>query len=181
MADDGELIEQPNGVNRPTHLVDMHSRTGFSGSPVFVFEYPNRVWIQDRPVLELAKPGSGREERLKLFGIHCGQYSDWVKVRAVKKRAEPPLWQGIGDVIKEGDEIKLPGSMNTVVPSWRITEMLDHPDLERLRQNRDDVRRDEHDRMPRPESIPPASDEKPDLPKGFQLSAGTGSEKEATS
>jgi hypothetical protein len=77
MANDLELIEQRNGVSRPTHLVDMHSRTGFPGSPVFVFEYPTRVWTQDRPVLEFAKRGSeGREEHLKLFGIHCGQYHD---------------------------------------------------------------------------------------------------------
>jgi hypothetical protein len=33
-------ILQPNNVKRPTYLVDMHSRTGYSGSPVFVYRTP---------------------------------------------------------------------------------------------------------------------------------------------
>lgn len=40
LANDEEPLKQPNGNRRPSHLFDMHSRPGFSGSPVFAYRTP---------------------------------------------------------------------------------------------------------------------------------------------
>ena len=40
LARDDEPIEQPNGQKRPSHIFDMRSRPGFSGSPVFIYRTP---------------------------------------------------------------------------------------------------------------------------------------------
>jgi hypothetical protein len=40
LARDGEPIEQPNGIKRPSHIFDLRSRPGFSGSPVFLYRTP---------------------------------------------------------------------------------------------------------------------------------------------
>ena len=37
MPNESALIEQPTGYKGISYVVDMHSRTGFSGSPVFVY------------------------------------------------------------------------------------------------------------------------------------------------
>lgn len=56
-------LEQGNQKNRPTHLGDMRSRTGFSGSPVFVFQ-GRSSW-------------DGSQE-IGLFGVHSDQFSEIV-------------------------------------------------------------------------------------------------------
>jgi hypothetical protein len=40
VANDRSPVEQPNKMKRPSHLTDMRSRSGFSGSPVFVHRIP---------------------------------------------------------------------------------------------------------------------------------------------
>ena len=40
LAHDEEPVEHPKGIFRPYHLFDMHSRPGFSGSPVFAYRTP---------------------------------------------------------------------------------------------------------------------------------------------
>jgi hypothetical protein len=40
LAHDDEPIEQPHRIKRPSHIFDMRSRPGFSGSPVFVYRTP---------------------------------------------------------------------------------------------------------------------------------------------
>src|ERR1700730_10815269 len=41
LASDDAPIEQPNQQRRPSHIFDMRSRPGFSGSPVFVYRTPS--------------------------------------------------------------------------------------------------------------------------------------------
>ncbi len=40
VANENALIKQENRIERPCHVVDVRSRTGFSGSPVFVYRTP---------------------------------------------------------------------------------------------------------------------------------------------
>ena len=153
LADENAPIEQPNGNLRPSHLVDMRSRTGFSGSPVVLYRIPNNDLsdIPPRPPRHLPMPGSGTHARSKfiaLLGVHCGQYWDNVKVR--KKR--PTGHERDGDPIHEGDNLYIQGAMNIVVPAWRIKELLASESFEMARKRRDEELKDEAMHRAQPDS-----------------------------
>lgn len=129
VADENALIRQENGVERPCHIVDVRSRTGFSGSPVFVYRIPtndlshvsSRSWDID--------PTHNRF--LKLLGVHTAQFGEPLRVEV---SLSP---ERLGDPIKEGQTIDIPSSMATVVPGYRISELLEMPKLKAMREARD--------------------------------------------
>lgn len=153
LADEKAPIEQPNGNLRPSHLVDMRSRTGFSGSPVALYRIPDND-ISDIPARRprhLPMPGSGihaRSKFLALLGVHCGQYWDKVKVR----KKPPSRHDRDGDPIHEGDDLYIPGAMNIVVPAWRIRELLNLEVFQIARKRRDEELKDDAMRGAQPES-----------------------------
>jgi len=115
-------IVQPNGYNGPCYCVDMHSRTGYSGSPVFVYRTPGNT-------LEWALSGGPvalNKSLLALLGIHCGQFTEELPVRKKRKplSAEAPLSEKAYDEYIEG----LSG-MTCVIPAWRIRALLERPEL----------------------------------------------------
>jgi hypothetical protein len=147
-------IEQPNGILRSSHLVDMRSRTGFSGSPVVLYRIPDNDLsdIPPRPPRHLPMPGSGIHARSKfiaLLGVHCGQYWDKVKV----SKNAPGRHDRVGDPIAEGDDLYIPGAMNIVVPAWSIRELLNTEVFAMARKRRDEQLSDEAMRRAQPESV----------------------------
>jgi hypothetical protein len=154
LADEKAPIEQPNGNMRPSHLVDMRSRTGFSGSPVALYRIPNNDLSDiapSRPPRHLPMPGSGihaRSKFLALLGVHCGQYWDKVKV---SKKLPGRRDRDVGP-INEGDDLYIPGAMNIVVPAWRIRELLDLEVFEMARKRRDEELKDDAMRRAQTES-----------------------------
>ncbi|UXT93299.1 serine protease [Agrobacterium pusense] len=74
-ANENELNTQGNGNKRPSHIGDMRSRPGFSGSPVFTF--PQSDDYND-------------SSRATLFGIHSAQFREDITVRTPDK--EFPAW-----------------------------------------------------------------------------------------
>ena len=114
-ADDNYLMKQGNDAERPCHLGDMRSRTGFSGSPVIGY-------------LELSALDSHVNYRNRLFGIHSAQHRERIELFGV-------------DNYKNAE---IPSSMTRIVPAWIILELLDHASLiaerkERQRRNIADV------------------------------------------
>ncbi|UQV43469.1 hypothetical protein KIV45_16000 [Janthinobacterium lividum] len=99
-----------NNSGKPVHYycLDMHSRTGFSGSPVFAYRTPgadlNDAFSQN---LRMRPPV------LRLLGIHCGQFPEdmWLK----------------GD--NPDDETSRPivgySGMTFALPAWKIQELLE--------------------------------------------------------
>jgi hypothetical protein len=68
---------------------------------------------------------------LMLLGIHAGQYHDTVKFfKDDSKKAE------IDDIVRDGDQIKIPNSMAIVAPAWEILTLLDLPVFIEQRQKR---------------------------------------------
>jgi hypothetical protein len=146
LASDDAPVELATGASLPCHLVDMRSRTGFSGSPVFVYRSLDSdlsKWNDGGLVLDMMSPTF-----LSLLGIHCGQFWDTMEVRKSKptrnKRAER-----VGDPISEGDKLEIQSSMTIVLPAWRITELLDLEVFEIARQKRDDGREKRWEKRPR--------------------------------
>lgn len=61
--------ELPNGRRQRSHLLDMNSRSGFSGSPVFVYRTAGSIFAAPNTIM-------GGGHLLKLLGIHWGQYRE---------------------------------------------------------------------------------------------------------
>jgi hypothetical protein len=123
-------VIQPNRYTGPSYCVDMHSRTGFSGSPVFVFRTPGNS-------LEWALTGGpinlGGKSLLALLGIHCGQFPEEMVIKKKKRkllgRRESAHSEGAHEEYVEGMS-----GMTIVIPAWRILELLEREDFSLRRQ-----------------------------------------------
>ena len=143
LANKDALIKQPNGIRRPSHLLDMRSRTGFSGSPVTIFRTPQNDISNMPPTNEkllkvgfgLRKYGTSENYFTSLLGIHCVQF--WDKVEVYKK---PPDSELDGDPIHEGDKLNIQSGMTIVAPAAAVTELLNLREFEMIRQKRDNKR-----------------------------------------
>ena len=113
MAHDAAPLRQPNGTNNSSIIIDMHSRSGFSGSPVFVY----RTLGADLTQPNFAEIKFSTPTLFKFLGIHWGQFPETnIRIRR-------------GDKVRE---MKVEGmsGMSCVIPAWRIREMIDtHPVL----------------------------------------------------
>jgi hypothetical protein len=140
-------IEQSNGYKDASYVVDMHSRTGFSGSPVYVYRTfgsdLTRAAGHDFEKLEIenleitgtygnrmvARGGRLRARSLfKLLGILWAQFPEKMEVRD-----DPGMNQARRDLLVKGRYIEGMSGMSCVIPSWEIMEVLDMPDLKGLR------------------------------------------------
>lgn len=133
-------LTQGHGLSLPSHLIDMRSRTGFSGSPVFVFRTYAGDFSEPNKTGLVVGPGG---KFLKLLGIHTAQFPE--EITAEKAEA-------MGGQIKEGDKLVIPSSMTIVIPAWKISECLDDQNLEEIRLARDKKWREEIAPMSNPES-----------------------------
>jgi hypothetical protein len=165
------LIKQKTGSSRPCHLVDMRSRTGFSGSPVFVYRYDDHVALS---ITDPNKEGWGNGRCMFLLGVHCGQYNEGIEARKMV-----PVHQAVGDPIVEGDTLKSPAAMNTVVPVWRITEMLDMDKFAKIRTAREKSRQQEALTHPSAEATAAeeSSDSNPEHREAFNHLLGAAAKK----
>jgi Trypsin-like peptidase domain len=120
-----QLIEQPNGTkDRPSFILDIHSRTGYSGSPVFVYRTIGADLTTDQPL----RIGPDTHF-IKLLGVHWGQFPEQWEINSGKA----PTSQG---AVLSGDERYVEGlsGMTLAIPAWEIREMLELP---RFREDRD--------------------------------------------
>lgn len=106
-ADDDISMTQGNNAERPCHLGDMRSRTGFSGSPVIGY-------------LELPALDGHVNYRNCLFGIHSAQHKERIEIF------------GADDC----KAVEIPSSMTRIVPAWIVEELLQHPLLIAERERR---------------------------------------------
>jgi len=112
MAHQAAPVRQPHGTNNSSIIVDMHSRSGFSGSPVFVY----RTVGADLTQLSFADFKVNQPTLFKFLGIHWGQFPETYKIRRNDKVREMKL-EGMS-------------GMSCVIPAWRIHDMIDtHPTL----------------------------------------------------
>jgi len=118
-------IKQGHGFKHPSHITDMHSRPGFSGSPVFIYRTPDQ---------DLVRIAGARTDKnaptptafVKLLGIHSAQF---------KERAETA----------KGTKLTIPSSMAIIVPAEAVEKLLNSPRFVEARRMRDR----EHTRMTR--------------------------------
>lgn len=121
-------IEQPNGYKGECYVCDMHSRTGYSGSPVFVYRTigSSMEWILDKD----AKPLDITKSLFALLGVHCGQFLEELPV--LRKR-RPLSSEATTDQLYD-EYIEGMSGMTCVIPAWRILDLLKRDDLKKLRE-----------------------------------------------
>ena len=141
-------IEQPNGYRGVSYVVDMHSQTGFSGSPVYVYRTlgsdltrQHEGHAVDIQIDRMQTYGSAREGALqgraklrsdtmfKLLGIHWGQFPEKWELNDKRQLEESQK----NHLILEGKYVEGMSGMTCVIPAWQIYEVLNMPELKKLR------------------------------------------------
>jgi hypothetical protein len=121
-------IKQPNGKMAYSYCIDLRSRSGYSGSPVFLYRLPG----YDLEETLLTSDGLLRSgiSYLKLLGIHWGQFPErWELIEGLSLEAEPSA----APLIREGAYVQGLSGMTCVLPAWHILDVLN---LARLQQQR---------------------------------------------
>jgi len=197
MPNPSATIKQPTSYQGESFVVDMHSRSGFSGSPVFVYrtfgadltnlqgldfddlQINLRALAQRAEGTQFTRVGGRLQTRtmFQFLGIHWGQFPEKWELKDRKKLAESAR----KDLIVEGAYVEGLSGMTCVIPAWHIMEVLDMPQLKGPR--------DEHfaaskaakasgRAVPKAESSPPATDENPTHREDFMRLQGVAARKQ---
>ena len=127
-----EPVLTASGLAQQAFLVDMRSLAGYSGAPVFVY--------RTRPDLDTDPKSwvSGFEQRF--LGIDSGHLPAMGRVLSKDRKtpAEPRLWA------------EQNSGMATVIPAWRLTELLFDDDVVRKREESERIWRENRGAGPAP-------------------------------
>ena len=140
-------LEQANGNMADSYCIDMHSRSGYSGSPVFVYRTPG----YDLGELLGAEGESSAlmsgASLVALLGIHWGQFPEIWEIEPGDKPRHQDEGEGSQPLNRNNSRIKGVSGMTCVLPAWYILEVLNMPKLKkkrdiedaRLRQTKGDI------------------------------------------
>lgn len=121
-------MDQGRRRERESYCIDLHSRTGYSGSPVFAYRTPGNDLADAQKTGQLNMLGP---YFLLLLGIHWAQFDEWQPVHRNKSdrkaKRTPAAWA-------EGYS-----GMTCVVPANRILELLHTPRLKKHREMSDEA------------------------------------------
>ena len=131
-------VEQSTKHKGESIILDMHSRTGFSGSPVYAYRTPaSEISVNNNTIVG--------NSFLKLLGIHWGQFPErWQIENARKGRAEASL-------VTDGAYVTGLSGMTCICPAWDIWEALN---MTKLKAERENVERELHDRAAKGRAVP---------------------------
>jgi len=140
-------IEQPTGYMGKSYCIDLHSRSGYSGSPVLVYR---TLGGNLEEIQRTRKPFSSILTFLYLLGIHWGQFPErWPLIPGEE------LQESSGLITKGGYVEGLSG-MTCVIPAQQILELLNIPTIKNKRlENEEELLRhfEEKGYPPMPESV----------------------------
>ncbi|WP_299428367.1 serine protease [Sphingomonas bacterium] len=132
-------VLQPTGYRGPSVVVDMHSRSGFSGSPVYAYR-PMGMTVDGRmanqlisdgkeqPIVSKRTWGTGTQTQIRFLGLQWGQFPESWEVGPHRKPEEASL-------VESGGSITGFSGMSCVVPASDITRLLNLPALKNVRDN----------------------------------------------
>lgn len=157
---DNDFPIQLEGAGKiPAHLIDMRSRAGFSGSPVWVYRTPATDLTEfsgdgppepvDTSLADFVRSnrGMGRTGHipysdrwalrvngtnlfLRFLGVHCNQFYEPFEVE---------VQEAIGDPVKVGQKQLYPSSVTLVIPAHRIIEALNVSQFQETRIAREEA------------------------------------------
>lgn len=149
-------IQQQTEYSGECFVLDMHSRSGFSGSPVFVY----RTFGSDltKPVERQARirlGGGGSRAQIardvqrsefdlsmeaterqlfKFLGVHFGQFPEDYDIERGSHIPESKRRH----LVREGDRVIGMSGMTTVVPAWDLVDVLNLDGLKEMRETKED-------------------------------------------
>jgi hypothetical protein len=150
LASPEAVIKQPTKYQGESFIIDLHSRSGFSGSPVFVYQTPlndlsYHSTLQaslefrqlERQISDRATLGMGHNldltmrvsgGRLELLGIHWMQFPErWESEHAIPDNSESAP-------TAKRTFVRGMSGMTCVIPAWEILCILDLPKLREGRE-----------------------------------------------
>ncbi|MCZ6592547.1 MAG: serine protease [Alphaproteobacteria bacterium] len=123
-------IEQPTGAkDLPSYILDVHSRSGYSGSPVFAFH--SKVELKGGTLSTVVG-----NRMMKFLGVHWGQFPErW----EIESGYRTPVRRKGGSQSLPVDEppvhyVKGFSGMTLAIPADAITELLEMPKLKEPRE-----------------------------------------------
>jgi len=174
------MPQGPMSSLEPCYCIDLHSRTGYSGSPVFVY----RTVASD--LLDVMSAPIGRDILVSgtryfgLLGIHFAQFPEMWELEKPLPKSDESLVAG-----KSFDYVKGMSGMTCVLPAWTIAEVLNMPKLKAARGGKEIKFTIAHHQNLRPsssepveESAPHASDENPSAREDFTRLVGAAARKQ---
>jgi len=143
-------IIQENGAKADAYCIDLHSRSGYSGSPVFVYRTPGSYLVDD------PRPPNAREQVnkhrnfFKLLGIHFAQFPEMWEVTSIGKLRHEVSNEPL---LTDGKYIRGLSGMTCVLPAWNIHDVLYMKQLQEDRAEKEEKR----EAMFQREGYPPLS------------------------
>jgi hypothetical protein len=127
-------IEQPNGIMADCYCIDLHSRSGYSGSPVFVYRTPGYD-LEERQgaTLEESSFLMSGTNFLALLGIHFAQFPEQWEIGKATPNRKIGESTGAVPLIQEGQYVKGLSGMTCLLPAWTIWEVLNLKELKEVR------------------------------------------------
>jgi hypothetical protein len=117
-------IKQETGATSDCYVLDMHSRTGYSGSPVFVYrtlgsnlDQSQGLWL------------GPSEQFIMLLGVHVGQFPEMWELKA-GQISETALTRGANAAFVRGMS-----GMTVAIPAWSLLEFLNMPQFKQFRDS----------------------------------------------
>lgn len=154
---------------QPSYCVDVHSRTGYSGSPAFIY----RTVASD--LSDIVPGGPGKDILVSgtryfgLLGIHFARFPEIWELGKKQPTAEENLIAG-----QSAEYVKGMSGMTCVLPAWTIGEVLNMPKLKSDRSGKElnftfghHTNRLPDSSVPSTESAIPTTDENPDHKADF--------------
>ena len=157
---DSRIDQVTEAMDLPSYILDMHSRTGFSGSPVFVYRtFGSELLIGDQY--------RNRTTRfLKLLGLHWGSFPELWEIKSGAKPDDEAI-----KLLATPNYVKGMSGMSLAIPAEAILEMLNVPKHKRARKQATDAfqKANGPDLSPVAEgaSAPPSTDENPTHQEDF--------------
>ncbi|HEX8069662.1 MAG TPA: hypothetical protein VF546_06910 [Pyrinomonadaceae bacterium] len=128
-----EKIKLEDGYMQEAFLVETRSISGYSGSPVFVYKPAKEITYVPDPSPYIPVSGGTSREAITdlvgypmLLGIDCGHVPSYKKV----------LDAG-GSPLQHGLKVESNTGMATVIPAWRLAELLNTEELVMQRNQKD--------------------------------------------
>lgn len=128
-------IRQPTGYKGKSYCIDLHSRSGYSGSPVFVYRTPgtNLDITFETGLCVIDAPW---DSFCYLLGIHWGQFPEEWEIKEIKIKENKSSFES-RSIITEGAYIEGFSGMTLVIPAQSILSLLEMPNIKNERAKGD--------------------------------------------
>lgn len=113
---EARIRQAATGYEGASFVIDMHSRSGYSGSPVFVYRTHGSIFARANSIM------SGGH-LMKLLGIHWGQFPELWEIASRRGSAEVTD-PAEAQLTVDGHQVRGLSGMTCVVPAWDILAVL---------------------------------------------------------